>query len=629
MKTADKQALIQKLKEEPQNLTNDEKAQIISFINSKTYGLVWENSTEKSWEQMKDYIPVLVEDKDKAIIKDTEEQKNPNHILIEGDNLLALTNLCYTHAGKVDVIYIDPPYNTGNKDFVYNDKFVGVDDEYRHSKWLSFMNRRLQIAQKLLSPNGTIFISIDENELYQLKILCDQIFGDNNFLGQWNWFKSATPPALSLKVKRNIEYLIAYEKKKSQIKYNGIQKYSASNDPLTKSQNTIKELIFPSGSLNVKLPDGIISAGMYGTTKYPNELLCDMIVSNGKNANTVTFKNKFIWTQNTLDEEIQKGTRFDVSKQLVISYKRKEYDPEVPPNLINDSVGVGTTEEAGKRLNEIMKAKVFDYPKPVELVKYLIGFRSCSIVVDFFAGSGTTLQAVMQKNFEDNSHCQCILVQGKENKEIKEIDSETNEERTTYIDINICENVTYTRNKKVIEGYIPIDEQGHEMNIIPGLPNNNLRYFKVGFVPRDKDLTNVKRFAYTSVPLLCIKEDVYKEQYTLGNLECEGFRYFKDGDKQFIVILEPEMIEPIVEELEQMNIETRIPIYVFTTGHYPYTEDFWQVSEKVELYPYPTCVYGACEKVMPTMEDKLIAQPEGIELSEEEANTVFEDFTKE
>ena len=121
----DKHALIARVKE-LEGLTNDEKSQIIGFIKTKTYGLVWEDSTEKCWEQLKEYIPVLLENKKRAIISDKPEA--PNHILIEGDNLLALTNLCATHQGKIDVIYIDPPYNTGNKDFVYNDSYVDSED---------------------------------------------------------------------------------------------------------------------------------------------------------------------------------------------------------------------------------------------------------------------------------------------------------------------------------------------------------------------------------------------------------------------------------------------------------------------------------------------------------------------
>lgn len=143
-------------------LTNDEKSALIELLRKqKKYGLVWEDKPEDVEERLRDELPVLIEDTGNAII--SEDADAPNHILIEGDNLEALTALAYTHEGKIDVIYIDPPYNTGNKDFVYNDRFVDKEDSYRHSKWLSFMSKRLRIAKRLLSDKGVIFISIDDN----------------------------------------------------------------------------------------------------------------------------------------------------------------------------------------------------------------------------------------------------------------------------------------------------------------------------------------------------------------------------------------------------------------------------------------------------------------------------------
>ena len=177
----DKAELISKLKT-LEGLTDEEKANLIGLLRShKKYGLVWEDRPEEAEQQLEEQLPVLSEVSGRAILNDADA---PNHVLIEGDNLHALTALSYTHAGKIDVIYIDPPYNTGNKDFVYNDSFVDSEDAYRHSKWLSFMNKRLKIAKKLLSDRGVIFISIDDNEQAQLKMLCMEIFGRRNFLQQ-------------------------------------------------------------------------------------------------------------------------------------------------------------------------------------------------------------------------------------------------------------------------------------------------------------------------------------------------------------------------------------------------------------------------------------------------------------
>lgn len=169
-------------------LTNGEKSALIELLRKqKKYGLVWEDKPEDVEERLREELPVLIEDTGKAII--SEEADAPNHILIEGDNLEALTALAYTHEGQIDIIYIDPPYNTGNKDFVYNDQFVDKEDSYRHSKWLSFMAKRLRIAKQLLSDKGVIFISIDDNEQAQLKLLCDEIFGEKNFVSKFDWRK--------------------------------------------------------------------------------------------------------------------------------------------------------------------------------------------------------------------------------------------------------------------------------------------------------------------------------------------------------------------------------------------------------------------------------------------------------
>ena len=155
---------------------------------------------------MKEELPVLREVPERALVSDSKDA--PNHILIEGDNLEALTTLAYTHAGRIDVIYIDPPYNTGNKDFVYNDSFVDREDTYRHSKWLSFMSRRLRIAKQLLSDKGVIFISIDDNEQAQLKLLCDEMFGENNFIATLIWAAGRKNDSKYISVSH--EYILCY-----------------------------------------------------------------------------------------------------------------------------------------------------------------------------------------------------------------------------------------------------------------------------------------------------------------------------------------------------------------------------------------------------------------------------------
>jgi adenine-specific DNA-methyltransferase len=366
----------------------------------------------------------------------SKEFDTTQNLVLKGDNLDSLKILKHHYSGKIKCIYIDPPYNTTSDEFVYPDKFdkeeaevLGFqnlsDDDFArmefsfktkksHNGWLAFMYPRLLLARDLLTKDGVIFISIDDNEQANLKLLCDEVFGEENFCGQWNWFKSATPPNLSKKIKKNIEYILCYQKGRNTDYFRGVLKNSKSDDPFTKPQNTLKELSFPIGSINIKITKNVIPKGVYGTDKYPNELLNDIEVENGKNKNIAIFKNKFVWTQKKLDEELSSGTVVNLSVNGVLSYKKAEYGEEVPPNLIDKSVNVDTTESAGNDLIKLFdNQEVFDYPKPVSLVQYLINMliEDNDIILDFFAGSGTTGHAVMQLNAEDGGNRKFILCQ--------------------------------------------------------------------------------------------------------------------------------------------------------------------------------------------------------------------------
>lgn len=591
MKAEDKRELIKRVST-LDGITDDERAALLGLLReSKTYGLVWEDKPEDVEERLREELPVLVErndDKVHSIISDNPDA--PNHIIIEGDNLEALSTLAYTHAGKIDVIYIDPPYNTGNKDFIYNDSYVDSEDSYRHSKWLSFMSKRLRIAKKLLSDRGVIFISIDENEVGTLRVLGDEIFLPKNFVGQWNWFKSATPPALSKKVKRTVEYVLCWQSSNNDDTFRGVQKVSKSNDPFTKPQNTYKVLTFAENSITCPQQSGIIKAGVYGTEKFPNELLDDIIIKNGKNSSPVRFKNRFIWVQETLDENINQGLYIELSKKGVLSYKRSNYNREVPPNFIDSNVGVDTTENAGRQLAELFdNQKLFDYPKPVSLIMYLINFieRSNLTVLDFFAGSGTTLHAVMQLNAEDGGKRTCILCTNNEN--------------------GICENVTYERNKRVINGYTKPNGEAVE-----GLHNNNLRYYRTAFVGRSRSVQNMRRLVNLSTDMLCIKEDLYieKKQFA-GQKTYKGvFRFFDDGKRQMLVIYREEAIAELVPLIASTDYVEPIKVYVFSPSEDPWEAEFEDVADKVQLCALPQAIYNTYKRILPKPKDRNIAAEE-------------------
>lgn len=429
-------------------------------------------------------------------------ETNSGNLIIHGDNLEALKSLLPRYQGKVNCIYIDPPYNTGEEKWVYNDnvndpkikKWLGEvvgkegEDLSRHDKWLCMMYPRLVLLRELLAEDGAIFISIDDNELASLKMLCDEIFGPKNFIGQWMWFKSATPPNLSLKIKKNLEYVLCYEKNRTNIKYAGVQKTSSSDDPITKPQNSFKELCFPAGSIHYKGTDGIVKKGTYGTAKFPNELLDDMVIVNGVNQNAVTFRNRFIWLQDKLEKELSEGTVINCSKNGVISYKKANYDPEVPPNMIDDSVGVNTTEEAGKDQINMFGKKVFDYPKDVSLIEYLLNFvyKPDAIILDSFAGSGTTAHAVMNLNSKDKD-------KGKRKFILIEME-------------DYADTITAERAKKVICGY------GESKKHVDGL-GGAFDFYEIG-----ESLFDPAGNINENIPLDKIREVIFFSETKTGNL---------------------------------------------------------------------------------------------------------------
>ncbi|MBQ4443686.1 MAG: site-specific DNA-methyltransferase [Clostridia bacterium] len=471
-------------------------------------------------------VPYRILDK-----KYTYNAESSENMIIHGDNLLALKSLLPQYEGQIDCIYIDPPYNTAhstnnNQRWVYNDnvddphikKWLGevVGDEgedlSRHDKWLCMMYPRLKLLQKLLSPYGRIFISIDENELYNLKKICDEIFGPNCFVGQYMWYKSATPPNLSYKIKRNLEYVLCYEKEKNSLKFSGVQKNSASDDPFTKPQNSYKILTFPVGSIHYKGNDGTIKAGIYGTAKFPNKLLDDLVIENGVNTNAVRFENRFIWVQETLEENIRNNTRINLSKQLVLSYKRANYDAEVPPNLIDDTVGVSTTEEAGKEQIAIFGKKVFDYPKDKSLIEYLIQFvdKKDAIILDSFAGSGTTAHAVLDLNKQDGGNRKFILVEM----------------------MDYAETITAERVKRVIAGY------GEGNKAVAGL-GGDFSYYELGepLFKEDKNLNEevgedeIRKYVYYMETKLPLEVGADDNRYYMGKANDTAYYFYYEKDK--------------------------------------------------------------------------------------------------
>ena len=575
-----KAELISKLKT-LEGLTPEEKAGLIGLLHQhKKYGLVWEDKTEDVEERLRESLPVLREVKEKAILSEAPDA--PNHILIEGDNLEALTALSYTHEGRIDVIYIDPPYNTGNKDFVYNDSFVDSEDSYRHSKWLSFMNKRLKIAKKLLSDKGVIFISIDDNEQANLKLLCDEILGATNLIANIIWEKADSPRMDAKIISSRHDFIVTYAKNIATLPLNKLKvsdvptHYNKTDErgrkyylkPLRYMGNADKREDRPNMYFPIIAPDG--------TSVLP-------IRADGSDG-------RWRWSREKVEEEknrlefVKTKTGWSVNTRLYADNMS-----DIPVETLWYNKDVESNRQAIATIKQIFGSeKTFTNPKPVKLIQRIIQITGddSSTILDFFAGSGTTLHATMQLNAEDGGHRQCILVTNNEN--------------------NICEEVTYERNKRVIQGYTTPKGQKVE-----GLKRNTLRYYKTDYISRERTQKNMRDLVAAATDLLCIKEDLYEEQKTFGRFKLKPHlaRYFNDGRKHMLIIYREELIDEIAEEIKNLDFGgKRLKIYVFSPGRYAFTDNFCEVEDRVELVALPAAIYDAYQKVLPKRKEKLFEE---------------------
>ena len=443
-------------------------------INGKKYGLVFEEHRESVDELLENNVPVLIEDESLKI--DNGGQQN---FLIEGDNLASLKLLEKTHKGKIDFIYIDPPYNRGKTDFIYDDDFVIKEDTFRHSKWCSFMKNRLELAKKLLSKKGLLFISIDDNEVAALKILCDEILGAENFINLFVWQRNSSAKTEKGKFTVNTEYVLLYAKTSS---------YSL--NPAYKPLSEASQKLF-------KFDDND-GRGKYQTVSLQKprdpgpETTYDYIDNTGKvwpcppkgwrmkyeKIKALENDNRLVLTGNSLRVKDYWNERENEGKRVDTLWN------DLPQN----TAGSGELEIIMGRPNS------FDNPKPTDLIKRCLEISNKNaICLDFFAGSGTTGHAVMKLNAEDGGKRKFILCTNNEN--------------------NICRDVTYERIKRVIE------KEDYKAS---------LKYYKVDFVPISEQVY----YEYADKLLLHIKELVELEN---------GIDF--DGNKKVAICLTDEDLQ--------------------------------------------------------------------------------------
>lgn len=485
-------------------------AEIEKDIKGKKYGLVFEEHREQIDEILESNLPVLTEDE--SLFIDNGGQMN---FLIEGDNLASLKLLEKTHKGKIDLIYIDPPYNTGNKDFVYDDAYIDGNDTFRHSKWLSFMEKRLQIARTLLSDGGVIFLSIDDNENTNLEILCNQVFGEQN--------KIASLPRVikrggksTDKIAKNHDYLLIYAKNSAVAEFNRV----IIEDDQTK--NLKDEYFEERGSYRLNQCLDYDSLQYNESMDYEIDIDGEKFYAGGSKEQWLErhkgqhkkidwvwrwSKSLFEWGYNNGFVVIKNGkrkriytktyTNCSIGKDsngnycIVKSENSKAYDSL----FFTDNIY--SNDNGKKEFDKISISTKFDYPKPtsliVECIK-MIATRKSPTILDFFAGSGTTGHAVMKLNAEDGGNRKFILCTNNEN--------------------NICRDVTYERIKRVI------DKEGYAAS---------LKYFKVDFVP----ISEKFYYEYADELLKHIKELV----------ELENGINFNGNEEIAIILTEKELDE--------------------------------------------------------------------------------------
>lgn len=531
-------------------------------LTAKKYGLIWEEHQEEVDKKMETHIPVFSEVPEYEVMED--EHNTTFNFLLEGDNLHSLNLLEKTNRGKVNIIYIDPPYNTGNKDFVYNDEFVGREDLFRHSTWLSFMSERLRIAYKLLSKDGVIFVSIDDNEQAQLKLLMYEIFSEDNFIMCMPRITKKSGKTTSAYAK-NHDYILVYTKRDQDI--------FVMEEHEDNAFKYADEYIEERGKYKLNQTLDYNSLSYSPSLDYPLEIEGEVFYPGGS---------KELWEERQRGKHRRADWAWRWSKKLfqfgydngfVVIKRKKDGSARIyTKTYLNAKIGKNSNgdfiiehnkrvkatssieyidnkysnDNAKKDLSIFGLGDKFDYSKPVELIKKLIKayYKNNALVLDFFAGSGTTAQAVLELNKEDSGSRRFILCTNNEN--------------------NICREVTYQRIKSILTGTM-ISEGEYSKKI-----KGNLKYYVTDFVDKESDeLTNELLEHIVEMIQLEYGVSINNSQYIMvidddemDELE-ENFNYYKDLKAVF---LSQDVLLSTSQERILQNVNTFIiPDYYFDT----------------------------------------------------------------
>lgn len=534
-------------KKDYSKLEKDDLLKVIEKLESrKKYGLIWdEEKTKEQFEkESENALPVLKEVKGKEIKTDASK---PTNILIEGDNYHALSVLNYTHQGKIDVIYIDPPYNTGNKDFKYNDRFVERDDAYRHSKWLSFIGKRLRLAKSLLKNDGAIFISIDDNEFAQLKLLCDDIFGEDNFVDCISWDKKSSAKGVPPKnmVVNVHEYILVYQINSS---------FSFIGEPrdLKGFDNPDNDPRGPWRNTNIKstVKDKSLA---FAITNPETKISYTDVWAFSKTELDRLIKEKYLIFPKNKNGQVRKKEFFNEFKNSNIPIK--------------SSWGLFDNQKNTEMLKKILPNVTFLNPKPLELMQYLLKAvaKNNSIILDFMAGSGTTGHAVSILNKEDNGTRQFILCTNNEN--------------------DIAQEICLPRIKTVIKGHSDYPD-------ITGI-KSNLKYYKTSFVKNSISRDDLKmRITRECTEMLCLREGIFDEVKAKSD-----YHIFEQNGRIMGVYysMERDSLAQLKKELDKMEGEKIL--YCFTFDPLGLDKNDFADWQGVSLEPIPQKILDIYEQI--------------------------------
>ena len=552
-----KDDLIRKIRELEKQVS-----QLNSQLKERRFGLTWIDVPEAFEKESENKIPVLEEVPELEI---HNKDGKPTHILIEGDNYHALSCLNFTHRNKIDLIYFDPPYNTGKDDFVYRDKrfleqfpdgtTIPYNHPLRHSSWLSFMEKRLKLAFDFLSERGVMFISIDDNEQARLKLLCDQLFGEERFITDLIWRSSDSSNHDSKQFSVDYNHTLVYAKKKDW-EPRKLERTDENNGHYHNPDND---------------PNGPWFSSNLSSPNPRQNLMFDIISPQGHAIHPP--RNGWRWSYEKMQEYINNGSIVfvDEGRRLIKKTYLKDQKGIIPSNIWWDIDVTGHNRNAKYELKkifyELKTSDIFKTPKPTKFISRILDIASYedSVILDFFAGSGTTLHSTILQNKKDGfkGRRQCILVQ-------------INEE-------NICRDATYVRCKRVIEGYSPSSNTS-----VLGL-GGSLKYYRTAFVGKNppKKATDDDRLSLSKKAgcLLSIAENTLYEKETT-----DFYQLFSDERNKWTAIYFQENYSHFEEFKEKvLSLNGRKNVYVFCwTNGAEFAQEFeFERDVEVKSIPQP------------------------------------------